>query len=81
MQLYANVRPVRTFPGTKSCLRGTEHIDWLLIRENSEGEYAGQGGRSHVGTPWEVVSTHSPTVHCVPSASCGAGGGFCALRC
>jgi isocitrate/isopropylmalate dehydrogenase len=56
MGLYANVRPVRTFPGTKSYLRGTDHIDWLLIRENSEGEYAGQGGRSHKGTGWEVVS-------------------------
>lgn len=29
-------------------------LDWVIIRENSEGEYAGQGGRSHVGKPWEV---------------------------
>lgn len=58
MQMYANVRPVRTFPGTHSYLRhATDNtVDWLLIRENSEGEYAGQGGRSHVNTPWEVAT-------------------------
>ena len=56
MQLYANVRPVRTFPGTHTYLRNTTHINWLLIRENSEGEYAGQGGRSHINTPWEVCT-------------------------
>ncbi|CZR56507.1 related to isocitrate/isopropylmalate dehydrogenase [Phialocephala subalpina] len=38
LQLYANVRPVRTFPGTRSRLRDAEegNIDWLLVRENSE---------------------------------------------
>lgn len=48
LQLYANVRPVRTFPGTRSRLRDAEEgdIDWLLVRENSEGEYSGHGGRS-----------------------------------
>jgi len=58
MQLYANVRPVRTFPGTHSYLRGADDktIDWLLVRENSEGEYAGQGGRSHVGQAWETAT-------------------------
>lgn len=58
MQLYVNVRPVRTFPGTHSYLRNADDktIDWLLIRENSEGEYAGQGGRSHIGQPWEVAT-------------------------
>lgn len=57
LQLYANVRPVRTFPGTKSPLNtATEGIDWMLVRENSEGEYAGQGGRSHVGQQWEAAT-------------------------
>ncbi len=58
LQLYANVRPVRTFPGTKSPLShaGPHDIDWLLVRENSEGEYSGQGGRSHRGQPWEVAT-------------------------
>ncbi|GAB1204030.1 hypothetical protein APSETT445_002679 [Aspergillus pseudonomiae] len=57
LQLYANVRPVRTFPGTKCPLNtATEGIDWMLVRENSEGEYSGQGGRSHVGQPWEAAT-------------------------
>lgn len=58
LQLYANIRPVRTFPGTKSPLRhaGDEDIDWVLVRENSEGEYSGQGGRSHVGQIWETAT-------------------------
>jgi tartrate dehydrogenase len=60
LQLYANVRPVRTFPGTTSHLRDAagkpKEIDWLLVRENSEGEYAGQGGRSHIGQPWEAAT-------------------------
>lgn len=58
LQLYANVRPVRTFPGTRSPLShaGPKDIDWLLVRENSEGEYSGQGGRSHRGQPWEVAT-------------------------
>ncbi|KAE8353152.1 fungal-specific transcription factor [Aspergillus coremiiformis] len=57
LQLYANVRPVRTFPGTKCPLNtATEGIDWMLVRENSEGEYSGQGGRSHVGQPWETAT-------------------------
>lgn len=58
LQLYANVRPVRTFPGTRSRLRDAEEgdIDWLLVRENSEGEYSGHGGRSHKGQTWEVAT-------------------------
>lgn len=58
LQLYANVRPVRTFPGTQSPLRSAnaKSIDWLLVRENSEGEYSGQGGRSHRGQTWEVAT-------------------------
>ncbi len=56
--MYANVRPVRTFPGTRSRLRdaGEGDIDWLLVRENSEGEYSGHGGRSHRGQTWEVAT-------------------------
>ena len=58
LQLYANIRPVRTFPGTHSRLRDStdSDIDWLLVRENSEGEYAGQGGRSHRGQLWETAT-------------------------
>ncbi|KAJ5803414.1 uncharacterized protein N7503_005864 [Penicillium pulvis] len=57
LQLYANVRPVRTFPGTRCPLNtATGGIDWMLVRENSEGEYSGQGGRSHIGQPWETAT-------------------------
>ena len=53
---YANVRPTRLLPGLKGPLRpelGAE-IDWVIVRENSEGEYAGIGGRAHAGLPIEV---------------------------
>ncbi|KAM0274861.1 hypothetical protein ACHAQH_007786 [Verticillium albo-atrum] len=58
LQLYDNVRPVRTFPGTHSPLKTTDKrgIDWMIIRENSEDEYTGQGGRSHVGQDWETAT-------------------------
>ena len=51
---YANVRPARVLPGVKSPLKRGEEIDWVVIRENSEGEYAGHGGRAHRGLPIEV---------------------------
>ena len=46
--LFASVRPVRLFSGITSPLRsGTpESIDWIMVRENSEGEYSGIGGRN-----------------------------------
>ena len=46
--LFASVRPVRLFDGIRSPLRnGTpQSIDWIMIRENSEGEYSGIGGRN-----------------------------------
>jgi len=55
---YANVRPTRILPGITSPLRGVEQgdLDWVIVRENSEGEYAGQGGRSHRGLPEEVAT-------------------------
>lgn len=57
-QQYANVRPTKVFRGTQSPLRNckTGELDWVIIRENSEGEYAGQGGRSHRGQPWETAT-------------------------
>jgi len=53
---YANVRPARILPGVTSPLRGVEpgDLDWVIVRENSEGEYAGAGGRVHQGHPIEV---------------------------
>ncbi len=55
---YANVRPTRILPGIRSPLRdvGPRDLDWVIVRENSEGEYAGQGGRSHRGFPEEVAT-------------------------
>jgi tartrate dehydrogenase/decarboxylase/D-malate dehydrogenase len=51
---YANVRPARVLPGVKSPLHQGTAIDWIIVRENSEGEYAGNGGRVHRGLPTEV---------------------------
>jgi tartrate dehydrogenase/decarboxylase/D-malate dehydrogenase len=53
---YANVRPARLLPGVTSPLRGIEpgDLDWIVVRENTEGEYAGAGGRVHRGLPEEV---------------------------
>lgn len=55
---WANVRPTRVLPGIQSPLRDCESgkLDWVIIRENSEGEYSGQGGRSHRGLPEEVAT-------------------------
>jgi len=54
---YVNLRPMRLLPGLTSPLanRGAADIDMVCVRENSEGEYAGVGGRVHVGTDREVA--------------------------
>ena len=53
---YANVRPTKIMPGIQSPLRnaGPGDLDWVIVRENSEGEYSGHGGRAHRGFPEEV---------------------------
>jgi tartrate dehydrogenase/decarboxylase / D-malate dehydrogenase len=53
---YANVRPTRILPGIASPLSGVGpgDLDWVIVRENSEGEYSGMGGRAHRGLPEEV---------------------------
>lgn len=53
---YANVRPTRILPGIQAPLAdvGPGDLDWVIVRENSEGEYAGMGGRAHRGLPEEV---------------------------
>jgi tartrate dehydrogenase/decarboxylase / D-malate dehydrogenase len=55
---YANVRPTRILPGITSPLRNVTgpELDWVIVRENSEGEYAGVGGRVHQGLPLEVAT-------------------------
>jgi len=56
-QQYVNLRPMRLLPGLTSPLANREpaDIDMVCVRENSEGEYAGVGGRIHVGTEREVA--------------------------
>lgn len=53
---YANVRPTKILPGITPPLRncGPGDLDWVIVRENSEGEYSGNGGRAHKGLPEEV---------------------------
>lgn len=55
---YANVRPTKIIPGVTSPLRGVGvgDLDWVIVRENSEGEYSGHGGRAHKGMPEEVAT-------------------------
>ena len=55
---YANVRPTRILPGIESPLArcGRDDLNWVIVRENSEGEYAGVGGRVHQGHPIEVAT-------------------------
>ena len=54
---YVNVRPVRLLPGVRTPLagRGPDDIDMLFLRENTEGEYSGTGGRVHAGTDLELA--------------------------
>jgi len=54
---YVNLRPIRALEGVPSPLGAMDYrdLDILLVRENTEGEYAGIGGRSRVGTPDEVA--------------------------
>jgi len=56
---YANVRPSRVLPGVESPLRDAAALDWVIVRENSEGEYSGSGGRVHRGLPEEVATETS----------------------
>ncbi|MBI2312667.1 MAG: tartrate dehydrogenase [Betaproteobacteria bacterium] len=60
-QQYANVRPVRLMPGVKSPLAGRQvgDIDFVVVRENNEGEYSSIGGRIYEGTDHEVCVQQS----------------------
>ena len=57
LDLWANLRPCRLLPGIPGPLagRGPDDVDILFVRENTEGEYAGVGGRSHRGLASEVA--------------------------
>ncbi len=55
---YANVRPARILPGIDAPLKRCrpEDLDWVIVRENTEGEYSGAGGRVHQGLPIEAAT-------------------------
>src|SRR5579872_4020752 len=58
---YANVRPARILRGLASPLRDCKpsDLDWVIVRENTEGEYAGHGGRAHRNFPDELATETS----------------------
>jgi tartrate dehydrogenase/decarboxylase/D-malate dehydrogenase len=55
---YANVRPTRILPGIDAPLKrcAAADLNWVIVRENTEGEYSGAGGRVHQGFPIEVAT-------------------------
>jgi tartrate dehydrogenase/decarboxylase / D-malate dehydrogenase len=54
LDLWANLRPARLLEGVPSPLAGRPRVDVLFVRENTEGEYSGVGGRAHQGLELEV---------------------------
>ncbi len=61
LDLYVNLRPVKLYPGVTSALAGAGpgDIDFVVVRENTEGLYAGAGGAHRVGTANEVATEES----------------------
>jgi len=61
LELYINLRPVKLYPGVETPLKdkGPEHIDFVVVRENTEGLYSGTGGFLKKGTPDEVALQES----------------------
>ena len=62
LDLYINVRPVRAWEHVSTPMRDVAGTDFVVVRENTEGEYSGVGGRVHVGSEAEVateVAIHS----------------------
>jgi 3-isopropylmalate dehydrogenase len=53
---YANLRPTRLFPGIASPLADPGEVDFVVVREGTEGPYVGNGGAIRVGTPHEVAN-------------------------
>ena len=54
LRLYINIRPLKLWPGVVSPIRDKTEMDFVIVRENSEGEYSNIGGRLHAGTPEEL---------------------------
>ncbi len=53
---HVNLRPGRLYPGVSSPLAGNPDIDFVVVREGTEGPYTGTGGAIRVGTPHEVAT-------------------------
>lgn len=53
---HVNLRPARLYPGVTSPLAGDPQIDFVVVREGTEGPYTGNGGAIRVGTPHEVAT-------------------------
>lgn len=65
LDLGLNVRPIVAFPGVPTRVRGTEGVDLVIVRENTEGEYVGAGGLAHAGTGADLgleIAVHSRPV-------------------
>lgn len=60
-QQYVNLRPIKLLRGLESPLRYKSHsdLDFVVVRENTEGEYSNSGGRLHEGTPYELAMQNS----------------------
>ncbi|TQM09381.1 tartrate dehydrogenase/decarboxylase/D-malate dehydrogenase [Pseudonocardia kunmingensis] len=56
---YVNLRPIRVFEGVRSPLRGADDVDFVVVRENNEGEYSEVGGRVNRGLPDELAVQES----------------------
>ncbi|MBW1818814.1 MAG: tartrate dehydrogenase [Deltaproteobacteria bacterium] len=65
LEHYVNLRPIKLLRGVRTPLanRGTEDIDFLVIRENNEGEYSNMGGRLYQGSSQEVVVQNTVFTH------------------
>lgn len=53
---YVNVRPGKLYPGVKSPLADPGEVDFVVVREGTEGPYAGNGGALRIGTPHEIAT-------------------------
>jgi len=56
---YVNLRPARLYPGAPAPLADPGHIDFVVVREGTEGPYVGNGGSIRTGTPHEVANETS----------------------
>ena len=76
---HVNLRPSRLYPGVSSPLAGNPEIDFVVVREGTEGPYTGNGGAIRVGTPHEVATEVSLNTafgvrRVVPTRSSAPGG-------